>query len=174
MSLSISTSALGAWRGATTLFGPLNTLITLLDFAILGRYVALEQGERYRYLRRLGLAYAGIAAGWGLLLALVPDTVGGLLLGPSWPDATRLLPIAAVEYVFLCAVAVVLLEFKASQWARRITINKLLTSGIIVGVSLTVALTLPSIEFIALASVAGAVAGFALAVSAVLTTSRRP
>ncbi|MEU1471063.1 hypothetical protein ABZ434_22905 [Streptomyces sp. NPDC005761] len=89
----------GALRGATTLFGPLNVLFTsATGFGppLLGRLAT----DRLRV--RATAALAGLlaitAAGWATVLALLPDSVGRHLLGDTWPTAAALLPATGSQY----------------------------------------------------------------------------
>lgn len=89
----------GALRGATTLFGPLNVLFTsATGFGppLLGRL----DGERRR-VRAAAVLAAVLAAGaaaWATVLALLPDPVGRRLLGDTWPTAAALLPATGSQY----------------------------------------------------------------------------
>ncbi|MFB6871831.1 hypothetical protein [Streptomyces sp. NPDC056323] len=89
----------GALRGATTLFGPLNVLFTsATGFGppLLGRL----DGERRRVRAAAVLAavLAACAAAWATVLALLPDPVGRRLLGDTWPTAAALLPATGSQY----------------------------------------------------------------------------
>ncbi|MFB7212660.1 hypothetical protein [Streptomyces sp. NPDC056255] len=89
----------GALRGATTLFGPLNVLFTsATGFGppLLGRL----DGERRRVRAAAVLAavLATGAAAWATVLALLPDPVGRRLLGDTWPTAAALLPATGSQY----------------------------------------------------------------------------
>ncbi|WP_328629016.1 hypothetical protein OHA88_39215 [Streptomyces sp. NBC_00353] len=89
----------GALRGATTLFGPLNVLFTsATSFGppLLGRLGS----ERRRVRATAGLAavLAATAAAWATALALLPDGVGRHLLGDTWPTASALLPATGSQY----------------------------------------------------------------------------
>ncbi|QNE74230.1 hypothetical protein F0344_06070 [Streptomyces finlayi] len=89
----------GALRGATTLFGPLNVLYTsATGFGppLLGRL-----GSRRRQVRAtaaLGAVLAATAALWAAALALLPDAAGRELLGDTWPTAAALLPATGSQY----------------------------------------------------------------------------
>ncbi|MFC9758540.1 hypothetical protein [Streptomyces sp. NPDC056921] len=89
----------GALRGATTLFGPLNVLFTsATGFGppLLGRL----DGERRR-VRAAAVLAAVLAAGaaaWATVLALLPDPAGRRLLGDTWPTAAALLPATGSQY----------------------------------------------------------------------------
>lgn len=89
----------GALRGATTLFGPLNVLFTsATGFGppLLGRLA----GDRLRVRATAALAavLAAVAAGWATVLALLPASVGRHLLGDTWPTAAALLPATGSQY----------------------------------------------------------------------------
>ncbi|MER6240506.1 hypothetical protein ABT185_31415 [Streptomyces clavifer] len=89
----------GALRGATTLFGPLNVLYTsATGFGppLLGRF----DGERrqVRATAVLAAVLAATAAAWATVLALLPDAAGRQLLGDTWPTAAVLLPATGSQY----------------------------------------------------------------------------
>ncbi|MEU3226144.1 hypothetical protein ABZ695_23720 [Streptomyces sp. NPDC006976] len=89
----------GALRGATTLFGPLNVLFTsATGFGppLLGR---LDTDRlRVRATAALAVALALTAGAWATVLALLPGTVGRHLLGATWPTAAALLPATGSQY----------------------------------------------------------------------------
>ncbi|THA71430.1 hypothetical protein E6P78_05745 [Streptomyces sp. A0958] len=89
----------GALRGATTLFGPLNVLFTsATGFGppLLGR-LATDR-LRVRASAALAAVLALTAAGWATVLALLPGSVGRHLLGATWPTAAALLPATGSQY----------------------------------------------------------------------------
>lgn len=89
----------GALRGATTLFGPLNVLYTsATGFGppLLGR-LATDR-LRVRATAALAAVLAATAAGWATVLALLPGSVGRHLLGDTWPTAAALLPATGSQY----------------------------------------------------------------------------
>ncbi|MGW2177638.1 hypothetical protein ACWCXX_05965 [Streptomyces sp. NPDC001732] len=89
----------GALRGATTLFGPLNVLFTsATGFGppLLGR-IASER-RRTRAAAALAAVLAATAAAWATALALLPDGIGRRLLGDTWPTACALLPATGSQY----------------------------------------------------------------------------
>lgn len=89
----------GALRGATTLFGPLNVLFTsATGFGppLLGR-LATDR-LRVRATAALAALLAVTAAGWAAVLALLPGSVGRHLLGDTWPTAAALLPATGSQY----------------------------------------------------------------------------
>ncbi|OEJ33810.1 hypothetical protein [Streptomyces subrutilus] len=95
--------AVGALRGASTLFGPLNVLFNSANsFAppVLSR---LGGGRRavVRATAALGLLLAGLGAGWAAALYLLPDRLGRELLGATWTSAAALLPATGAQYAVM-------------------------------------------------------------------------
>lgn len=89
----------GALRGATTLFGPLNVLFTsATSFGppLLGRIA--DERRRVRATAGLSAVLAATAALWATVLALLPDRAGRELLGDTWPTAAALLPATGSQY----------------------------------------------------------------------------
>ncbi|MFH8475494.1 hypothetical protein [Streptomyces sp. NPDC018000] len=89
----------GALRGATTLFGPLNVLFTsATGFGppLLGRLA--PERRRIRATAMLAAVLAATAAVWATALALLPDGIGRSLLGDTWPTAASLLPATGSQY----------------------------------------------------------------------------
>ncbi|MFB6984959.1 hypothetical protein [Streptomyces sp. NPDC056304] len=89
----------GALRGATTLFGPLNVLFTsATGFGppLLGRLPC--ERRRVRATVTLAAVLALTAGAWATVLALLPDGVGRRLLGDTWPTAAALLPATGSQY----------------------------------------------------------------------------
>ncbi|MFW3463181.1 hypothetical protein [Streptomyces sp. 058-1L] len=89
----------GALRGATTLFGPLNVLFTsATSFGppLLGRIT--EERRRVRATAALAAALATTAGLWATVLALLPDSAGRQLLGDTWSVAAALLPATGSQY----------------------------------------------------------------------------
>ncbi len=94
--------AVGALRGATTLFGPLNVLFNSANAfgpPVLGRL----GGKRatVRATAALGLVLAAVGAGWGAALYLLPDRLGQELLGDTWATASALLPATGAQYAVM-------------------------------------------------------------------------
>ncbi|WP_030763936.1 MULTISPECIES: hypothetical protein [unclassified Streptomyces] len=94
--------AVGALRGATTLFGPLNVLFNSANAfgpPVLGRL----GGKRatVRATAALGLVLATVGAGWATTLYLLPDRLGRELLGDTWAGASALLPATGAQYAVM-------------------------------------------------------------------------
>ncbi|MER5554624.1 hypothetical protein ABT001_23635 [Streptomyces sp. NPDC002793] len=89
----------GALRGATTVFGPLNVLFTsATSFGppLLGRIG--DERRRVRATAGLAAVLAATAALWATALALLPERAGRELLGDTWPTAAALLPATGSQY----------------------------------------------------------------------------
>ncbi|WP_299538504.1 hypothetical protein [uncultured Streptomyces sp.] len=89
----------GALRGATTLFGPLNVLFTsATSFGppLIGRLDG--DRRRVRAAAALGAVLAAVAALWATALALLPAGAGRQLLGDTWGPASALLPASGSQY----------------------------------------------------------------------------
>ncbi|MFE9824048.1 hypothetical protein ACFYSH_18240 [Streptomyces sp. NPDC005791] len=94
----------GALRGATTLFGPLNVLFTsATSFGppLLRRI--RDERRRVRATAVLAAALAATAALWATALALLPERAGRELLGDTWPTAAALLPATGSQYAAMAA-----------------------------------------------------------------------
>ncbi|MFC9813113.1 hypothetical protein ACFVJM_13710 [Streptomyces virginiae] len=94
--------AVGALRGATTLFGPLNVLFNSANAfgpPVLGRL----GGKRatVRATAALGVVLAAVGAGWATALYLLPDRLGRELLGETWAAASALLPATGAQYAVM-------------------------------------------------------------------------
>lgn len=106
--------AVGALRGAATLFGPLNVLCTSATAfgpPLLNR---LRPGAAATTRATAGLAAVlGVtAAGWALTLLALPDTVGRHLLGDTWGPAVALLPATGSQYAAIAAGTSALLALR--------------------------------------------------------------
>ncbi|MFD9301319.1 hypothetical protein ACFWCB_01255 [Streptomyces sp. NPDC060048] len=94
--------AVGALRGATTLFGPLNVLLNSANSfgpPVVGR----ARGKRgvVRLTALMGGALALTGAAWGAVLYALPDRLGRQLLGDTWTGAAALLPATGAQYAVM-------------------------------------------------------------------------
>ncbi|WP_436982378.1 hypothetical protein [Streptomyces sp. enrichment culture] len=91
--------AVGALRGAGTVFGPLNVLFnTATGFGppLLGEQ--RSGAGKARTAALAGGALAAVAALWALLLSVLPDSWGRQLLGDTWQSASALIPATGSQY----------------------------------------------------------------------------
>ncbi|MEU9161647.1 hypothetical protein AB0D29_15430 [Streptomyces sp. NPDC048424] len=94
--------AVGALRGATTLFGPLNVLFNSANSfgpPVLGRLGGKRATVRATAL--LGLVLAALGAGWGAVLYALPERAGRQLLGDTWAATAALLPATGAQYAVM-------------------------------------------------------------------------
>ncbi|OIJ66057.1 hypothetical protein [Streptomyces mangrovisoli] len=94
--------AVGALRGATTLFGPLNVLFNSVN--AFGPPLLGGLGGRRATTRAaagLGLVLCAVGLAWGLVLYGLPDAVGHQLLGATWESASSLLPASGAQYAVM-------------------------------------------------------------------------
>ncbi|MGO4457143.1 hypothetical protein AB4039_07410 [Streptomyces sp. M-16] len=94
--------AVGALRGATTLFGPLNVLFNSAN-AFGPPVVGRASGKRgvVRLTALMGAALAVLGAGWAAVLYALPDRLGRHLLGDTWAAAAALLPATGAQYAVM-------------------------------------------------------------------------
>ncbi|MFF4577100.1 hypothetical protein [Streptomyces sp. NPDC001389] len=94
--------AVGALRGATTLFGPLNVLFNSAN-AFGPPIVGRASGKRgvVRLTSLTGAVLALVGAGWAAVLYALPDRLGRQLLGDTWEAASALLPATGAQYAVM-------------------------------------------------------------------------
>jgi hypothetical protein len=95
--------AVGALRGATTLFGPLNVLFNSASSfgpPLLGRLRG-GAGSTVRATAALAAVLAAVAAGWGAALYALPARAGRELLGDTWASAADVLPATGAQYAVM-------------------------------------------------------------------------
>ncbi len=105
--------AVGALRGATTLFGPLNVLFNAATG--FGPPLLARAGTATRTARSAALVggvLAVVAAGWATVLALLPDRAGRMLLGDTWAAASALLPATGSQYAVMALGTCALLTLR--------------------------------------------------------------
>jgi hypothetical protein len=94
--------AVGALRGAATLFGPMNVFFNAAQGfgpPLLNRLYAPANKARAAALA--GGALAVVAGCWALVLLLLPDSLGPQLLGDTWDAAAALLPATGSQYLVM-------------------------------------------------------------------------
>ncbi|MGP4001666.1 hypothetical protein [Streptomyces sp. 8N706] len=105
--------AVGALRGVTTLFGPMNVLFnasTGFGPPILGRYPT--SARKVRATVALALALSGVAAVWAAVLIALPDRLGRALLGETWAASSALLPATGSQYAAIALGTCALLTLR--------------------------------------------------------------
>lgn len=161
---SFGIQAVGSLRGVGTLFGPLNTLIAFLDFAVLSSISRQPRDKDSSLLRRMLVVMILLAAAWAGFLMLLPDSVGGMLLGETWEGARALVPVAAVEYVLLVSVACFALILKVRKRSGALIGNKILSSMVILMGAAIAAILATNLIWVSVALALGALTGVAVSV----------
>ncbi|MCY0948206.1 hypothetical protein [Streptomyces sp. H27-S2] len=129
--------AVGALRGATTLFGPLNVLFNSAN-AFGPPVVGRARGKRgvVRLTALMGGALALLGAGWGAVLYALPDRVGRRLLGDTWEAAAALLPATGAQYAVMGLGTCALLTLRVLNPRATLSLQvvfSLLSVGLLVG-----------------------------------------
>lgn len=109
LGLWASPLAVGALRGATTLFGPMNVLFNaatgfgppLLNRGAGDGKSAAGRRRTARTAAAAGGVLSVVAALWGTVLILLPDRLGRMLLGDTWRAASDLLPATGSQYAVM-------------------------------------------------------------------------
>jgi O-antigen/teichoic acid export membrane protein len=93
--LVIGLVGVGAFRGATVLVGPVHILLFGIGLVAIPEGVRLQKtGSISGVLKMAWLISVGLAAAallWGMVLLLIPDSVGLELLGDTWSRARRIM-----------------------------------------------------------------------------------
>ncbi|WP_370271218.1 hypothetical protein [Streptomyces sp. V4I8] len=113
LGLIASQLAVGALRGATTLFGPLNVLFnaaTAFGPPILRRAASASRQVRATVI--LTAVLAGAAAAWAVLLIALPRWLGREILGETWNSSAALLPATGSQYTAMAAGTCALLTLR--------------------------------------------------------------
>ncbi|WP_407837144.1 hypothetical protein ACE1OC_12970 [Streptomyces sp. DSM 116496] len=129
--------AVGALRGATTLFGPLNVLFNSANSfgpPIVGR----ASGKRgvVRLTALMGGALAVTGAAWGAVLYALPERAGRELLGDTWQAAAALLPATGAQYAVMGLGTCALLTLRVLNPKATLSLQvvfSLLSVGLLLG-----------------------------------------
>ncbi|WP_327304454.1 hypothetical protein OG730_13395 [Streptomyces sp. NBC_01298] len=129
--------AVGALRGATTLFGPLNVLFNSANSfgpPVVGR----ASGKRgvVRLTALMGGALAVTGAAWGAVLYALPERAGRALLGDTWRAAAALLPATGAQYAVMGLGTCALLTLRVLNPKATLSLQvvfSLLSVGLLLG-----------------------------------------
>ncbi|MER5972192.1 hypothetical protein ABT112_21045 [Streptomyces sp. NPDC002055] len=113
LGLFASPLAVGALRGVTTLFGPMNVLFnasTGFGPPILNRYPTAARKVRATVV--LAIALSAVAAAWAAVLIALPDRLGRELLGDTWAASSALLPATGSQYAAIALGTCALLTLR--------------------------------------------------------------
>lgn len=129
--------AVGALRGATTLFGPLNVLFNSAN-AFGPPVVGRASGKRgvVRLTALMGGVLALTGAAWGAVLYALPERVGRELLGDTWRAAAALLPATGAQYAVMGLGTCALLTLRVLNPKATLSLQvvfSLLSVGLLLG-----------------------------------------
>lgn len=98
---ALSAVALSAFRGGSTLLGPISILLTAVPLLMLPRLVR-EGAPTFAHamgrLRPINMGLSGACLAVSAGAPFVPDSIGEILLGDSWTPTQRVLPLLAVQF----------------------------------------------------------------------------
>jgi O-antigen/teichoic acid export membrane protein len=152
----LGAAAVGSIRGAGTLFGPVNTLMALLDFSVLSQLSRRDRLRDGKTVLLLSIVVCGISAAWAGVLLLLPQRAGEFILGDTWAGARSILPITSVEYVLLCLAACFALIPKLRDRARVLLLNRVWATLTILSATVVALLLGGGVEWMAAALLLGA------------------
>lgn len=153
----LGAAAVGSIRGAGTLFGPVNTLMAMLDFSVLSQLSRRERARDGKAVMLIALLVCAISGAWAVVLLLLPQGVGEFILGDTWEGARSILPITSIEYVLLCLAACVALIPKLRDRARVLLLNRVWATITILATTVVALLLGGGVEWMAAALLLGAI-----------------
>lgn len=108
--------AVGALRGASTLFGPLNVLFTA-STSFGPPYLSRLSTPRQQIAAagRIGGALAAVAAVWATVIVALPSHAGEQVLGETWEAAHGLAPATGVQYMAMAMGSAAVLALRLVQ-----------------------------------------------------------
>ncbi|MEU6864374.1 hypothetical protein ABZ924_14035 [Streptomyces sp. NPDC046876] len=129
--------AVGALRGATTVFGPLNVLFNSANAfgpPVVGR--ADDKRGVVRLTAAMGAALAVVGGAWAAVLYALPAGAGRALLGDTWGAVTILLPATGAQYAVMglgtCALLTLRVLAPKATLSLQLTFS-LLSVGLLLG-----------------------------------------
>ncbi|WFE39490.1 hypothetical protein [Micromonospora sp. WMMD998] len=127
------TSVVGALSAGRTLLGPVNLVLSTaatLTLPYLARTRAGSRAVRTRAAVRVTLVVTAGVLPMTVAVALLPDAVGRLLLGPNWGLARSLLVLLALESLFAVPAAVGFAGLRVERASRRAILLGVLLGGL--------------------------------------------
>lgn len=127
--LVLDAASVAALRGASTLLGPVNVLISSLQIAVVPAMVRQAHATNRQLLRiaaPVSGAVALCAGGVSLAGLLLPSHIGELALGSTWVLAAPIVAILGVEYVGQAMLTALLTILRARNQTRTLLRIRLL------------------------------------------------
>lgn len=128
----IGPAANAALRGASTLIGPMNVLLTSLQVAVVPQLRG-QDDQSYRNLTKKTLPLTALVAILAIMVSLfallAPEKVGQLILGQSWVLVAPVLAIYGAEYVGQAYLANAMTILRARIDSRRLLRIRMTLTG---------------------------------------------
>jgi O-antigen/teichoic acid export membrane protein len=130
-------TVLGGYRGAQSLLGPLSVFFLAMRGGLLARarHLSPEDGLR-RLVRNLSIALAVLTVVVAIVLSSLPNEVGALILGPTWPGARAVLPLLGAQYLGLALCVAPILGLRVLRAGRLSSRARLRTTGLYIGAAI--------------------------------------
>ncbi|WP_194860512.1 hypothetical protein [Dietzia sp. SYD-A1] len=131
LGLFLGTVEVAAIRGAGTILGPYNTLVSGVAMVLVPQLVR-DGGPVSRSIRSLiplSVGLATIALVMGSVGLWLPDRYGSLLLGDTWKLASLVLPIMGLEYAIQGVRGVLVNVLRSRRANLGITVNRVISTG---------------------------------------------
>lgn len=119
----LSPIAVAGLRGASTMLGPVNVLISSLQIVVIPHLVRRPEASLSQMLRvtaPVSIPVAVCALCVGLGSYVLPDRLGELALGSTWTVAAPILVVLGVEYVGQSILTALLTILRAKRATRRL------------------------------------------------------
>lgn len=163
----------GALRGAGTLMGVMNTLIAFLDFGVLIRLARRHRSEDRKALAVMLVVYLIALGIWTAILLWIPRSLGEVVLGETWASTRAILPITAIEYLSLVAIAVLGIYCKLRDQAKPILVGKVTSTIILLGGTLVLAAGGAQFIWVPICMAVAAAAGLIVMTALISAQTRR-
>lgn len=127
--------AVGSLRGASTAMGPVNVLLAFTALGITPVLVRRPRAGDRRFCASVAAVTVTLVLAWGMVLLLLPDSMGEALFGSSWSGINSVLGWTVTEYVWIAVSAAAVLGLKVRQragaliWSRMVVASTTVVAG---------------------------------------------
>ncbi|HMS76091.1 hypothetical protein [Gordonia sp. (in: high G+C Gram-positive bacteria)] len=107
VALTVNSAGVAAIRGASTLFGPLAMLLSAIPLLFIPHVQRTELpiGAQWRLLSRGAIPASAVAAIFGVIASVIPESLGALFFGDSWIHVRGIVAIIGIEYAAIVWIA---------------------------------------------------------------------
>jgi O-antigen/teichoic acid export membrane protein len=118
----IGSAAAAAVRGAAALFGPIAMLVSALPLVFIphARRGVGTVRTQWRVLKTTSTVTSVVTLIAAICLSATPPALGSLVLGPTWYEASRLIPFIGIECAAMCWMVSVYSLFQARGASRTV------------------------------------------------------